>query len=791
MKLLSNMNLKMKMMISFSIMSILIITLLSFFAIKNSKDSLTKEIAINYQTQAMNVMQKIDMSLFERYGDAQAFALSELALKKINGENVDASLQKFMNKLTEAYGFYDLMLLVDAKGNVLKTNLIKADGSPLIEAQSMIGKNMGSTNWFQKCISGDIKAGESYYSDIHFDNDVSFIYKNIEPIMNFAAPVFDNNNKVVGVWCNFTNTKRAINTILNSTSNYYKSKGISSYSVMIVDKNQRLINDTRKPEDDLNFNFKSNLISLVIALNGIDSFMVEKNTRTEIEQLNGFFKSKGFNAYKGDGWVCISRVSTEEAYAPVSHLTNLLITTGLLLLLFLIITTYFIAVLLTKEINKFNKLVKGLTNEVVNGKLHSRGQINEVGIDFKELVENTNQLIDAFVKPLNITAEYIDRISKGDIPNLIVDDYKGDFNEIKVNINNLINTNASIIESLQQIGNGDLSIKMELRSTNDSLIISINSLTFSLSELIRQINEGVETTAATSYQMSTNADSLATASQEQAAQADEVASAVEEMSRTVTENAMSAGRTAEVAQKNGTIAKDGGNVVDQTISKMKDIANVVMDSVSNISKLGESSKEIGEIVSVIDDIADQTNLLALNAAIEAARAGEQGRGFAVVADEVRKLAERTTSATKQIATMIKSIQLETEGAVVAMNKGAQEVQNGISLADKAGYALQEVVSSSQEVLDMINQIVVASEEQSATSEQISKNVMSISKVTSEATQRIEEIAHSSEDLTRLTETLKNIVGQFNIDNGNKHNNLIKNRNSISSNRTERQLNSGR
>ncbi|GAB1371114.1 hypothetical protein MASR1M45_11760 [Candidatus Kapaibacterium sp.] len=237
------------------------------------------------------------------------------------------------------------------------------------------------------------------------------------------------------------------------------------------------------------------------------------------------------------------------------------------------------------------------------------------------------------------------------------------------------------------------------------------------------------------------------------------------MSRTITENAMSASRTAEVATKNSTMASESGKVVEQTVQKMKDIAGVVQNSANSIEQLGESSKQIGEIISVIDDIADQTNLLALNAAIEAARAGEQGRGFAVVADEVRKLAERTTEATKQIAKMIKGIQQETEQAVVAMNKGTVEVQSGIQLADRAGESLKQILTSTHEVLDMVNQIAAASEEQSATSEQISKNVIAISKVTADSTSRIEDVAKTADELAQLTEQLRDLVMTFKVDDG--------------------------
>jgi methyl-accepting chemotaxis protein len=198
---------------------------------------------------------------------------------------------------------------------------------------------------------------------------------------------------------------------------------------------------------------------------------------------------------------------------------------------------------------------------------------------------------------------------------------------------------------------------------------------------------------------------------------------------------------------------------------MKRIAQVVEVSAGTVKELGKSSDQIGEIIGVIDDIADQTNLLALNAAIEAARAGEQGRGFAVVADEVRKLAERTTKATKEIAGMIKKIQSDTAGAVASMEEGTAEVKQGMKLADRAGASLQEIVGVSQKVTDMVTQIAAASEEQSSASEQISKNVEGISKVTGETAQGTQQIARAAEDLNRLTDNLQRLIEQFTVGDG--------------------------
>ncbi|MGA9120472.1 MAG: methyl-accepting chemotaxis protein, partial [Bacteroidota bacterium] len=209
-------------------------------------------------------------------------------------------------------------------------------------------------------------------------------------------------------------------------------------------------------------------------------------------------------------------------------------------------------------------------------------------------------------------------------------------------------------------------------------------------------------------------------------------------------------------------AELGGQVVDETVVGMKRIAEVVNKSAATVKALGKSSDQIGEIIGVIDDIADQTNLLALNAAIEAARAGEQGRGFAVVADEVRKLAERTTKATKEIAGMIKAIQADTTGAVSSMAEGTKEVDEGIKLADKAGVSLNEIVEVSQKVTDMVSQIAAASEEQSSASEQISKNVEAISTVTAETAQGVQQIARAAEDLNRLTENLQQLLSRFKL-----------------------------
>ncbi len=289
---------------------------------------------------------------------------------------------------------------------------------------------------------------------------------------------------------------------------------------------------------------------------------------------------------------------------------------------------------------------------------------------------------------------------------------------------------------------------------------SFRGMITGLRQLIQQMGSAASSVAESGSTISSTTEELAAGALEQSSQVNEVASAVEQMARTIIENSKNATKAAETAKMARESAERGGDVVRETVSGMKRIADVVNSSAVTVQTLGHSSDQIGEIIGVIEDIADQTNLLALNAAIEAARAGEQGRGFAVVADEVRKLAERTTKATREIGTMIKKIQSDTSGAVKSMEEGTQEVERGIALADKAGSALNEIVEISAIVTDVISQIAAASEEQSTTAEQISKNIEAINTVSQEAANGTQQIARAADDLRQLTEQLQSIVGRF-------------------------------
>ena len=321
---------------------------------------------------------------------------------------------------------------------------------------------------------------------------------------------------------------------------------------------------------------------------------------------------------------------------------------------------------------------------------------------------------------------------------------------------------------LNELSEGNLTIEVAQRNGDDvisRIYNAVYTMVSNLRELITQIKDASATLASASTEISSSAEQLAAAGQQQNMQANEVAAAVEQMAEITRSNTENAKSTAQHARGNSDIAKEGAEIVRRTVHKMGEISRVVSSAADTVKRLGDASAQINEIISVINEIAEQTNLLALNAAIEAARAGEHGKGFAVVADEVRKLAERTTQATQEIENMIRNIQKETQDAVRSMESGTREVTEGIELARQAGEALDKIEQSAQKVGEFVEMISVSSEEQYSAISQIAKNIDSITSVVKESSTGIQEIARSAAELSRLTEYLNSLIGRFRL-NGN-------------------------
>jgi methyl-accepting chemotaxis protein len=365
-------------------------------------------------------------------------------------------------------------------------------------------------------------------------------------------------------------------------------------------------------------------------------------------------------------------------------------------------------------------------------------------------------------RPVTQIADIAREISQGNLEHTIDVRSNDEIGLLANSFRDLMDYMKALAHAAERIAANDLTVTVQPKSDKDILGKSFKTMTINLTAIIRQLSDNARELVSAATEIASSSEQMSKGAKDQSDQVNQVSTAVEEMTATIVESSRNAGEASSAAKSAADTANSGGRIMNESIQAMQKIAQTVRQSAESIAKLATSADQIGEIIGVIDDIADQTNLLALNAAIEAARAGEQGRGFAVVADEVRKLAERTGKATGEITDMIKGIQKETEEAVHAMEAGIQVVERGRELSDQAGKSLSEIVTMAQRVTDMIQQMATAAEEQSAASEQIAKNVEHISGVTRETATGAEQSATAAEELSRQADGLQVMVAKFKV-----------------------------
>jgi methyl-accepting chemotaxis protein len=315
-----------------------------------------------------------------------------------------------------------------------------------------------------------------------------------------------------------------------------------------------------------------------------------------------------------------------------------------------------------------------------------------------------------------------------------------------------------------RLSKGELNVTVNIKGKDEvaQLLTAMNRTVSQWKSVVGYIRSAVESLSSGGRQLSASAEAMSNGYEDQSGRISQVATAAEEMSQTVVDIAKNAGGIAASASEASRIANEGEAIVDRSVKEVQEIAQTVDQSAAFVKTLGERSHQIGEIVTVINDIADQTNLLALNAAIEAARAGEQGRGFAVVADEVRKLAERTANATSEIGSMIGAIQEGVSQAVGSMESVTRQVETGVELSGSAGQSLHMIVQSVERLQLMVQQIASATEQMSATSEQITRDIGQIASVSQNVAVSSRQTTQASSEMAQLSETFQLLVGEFTL-----------------------------
>ncbi|MFA9275712.1 MAG: methyl-accepting chemotaxis protein [Candidatus Aquirickettsiella gammari] len=320
-----------------------------------------------------------------------------------------------------------------------------------------------------------------------------------------------------------------------------------------------------------------------------------------------------------------------------------------------------------------------------------------------------------------------------------------------------------LMNELQEVADGDLTVQATVsEDITGAIADSVNYTVEELRGLVGRVTTTAVQVTSASSQAQTISDELLEASHQQAREIVDAGKAIATMANDITEVSRSANESAEVARQSVAAAEQGALAVENTIKGMNEIREQIQETSKRIKRLGESSQEIGEITELISDITEQTNVLALNAAIQAASAGEAGRGFSVVAEEVQRLAERSAEATKQIGALVRTIQTDTHDAVAAMEKSTQGVVEGAKLSDAAGTALSEIRSVSNRLAELIQGISLSTEQQATSANGVAQNIQHILTITEKTQNGTQQTSLSIKDLSKLAEELKNSVSRFRV-----------------------------
>ena len=733
-----------------------VLGVISFRSIKEMEDTTGGR----FQTAAENIADKIDRNLFERYGDVQAFGFNEIVKDRDSwyGGGSDNALVRRMDQYVDTYDLYYLTIFVDLRGRVIAVNSKDHNGQP-IDTKAIYKSNYKDSEWFKAVSKGefttkmaftaegnDVSTG-TYIEDFHVDEDAKKAYGDDGLTIGFSAPVFED-GEVIGYWTNRAKFS-AVEAIVQTAYQESKAAGYPRATFTILDRDGRTLMDyspssTGKDEvvhdmeqiGKLNL-AKGGMASARAAVEGKSGFKWDKRPSGKEELAVGHTHLKGAMGYPGMNWSVLVQAPKSDVQAAAGTAAgrrNVLVTITLCLVATAALGWWIgrsFSVPLRQIANAGKGLALGDAEQEVSVVRHD--EIGQVADSFREIIAYQREM-----------AANADAVAQGDLTTEIAPKGERDL---------LGNAFASMVDSLRNLVGAVTGKAGELLETSSKLSDASTATASAAEEIgasILEVSNATDESAQTSQQIAAGSEQLALNATDAASSMNSLERAIDQVMAGSTEQ-----QTASSEAFN--VSKDGSKALSDTIGSMEKIERQVSLSAEVVKELGEKQQEIGAIVQTINEIAEQTNLLALNAAIEAARAGEQGRGFAVVADEVRKLAERSSTATREIADLIEGVRAGVDTAIKSMNESADQVSQGAAHSSAAREALDKILESIGSVQAIARRNDELVQDMALNAKSVSSAVASVASISEETAACAQEMSASNEEVSASAQQVSQAV----------------------------------
>lgn len=691
-------SLRWKVIVITLILALVPVLVLGFVLNTRSSEALEDQALRGLESQAETIELSLNETVNGHAADAALLARSSFLF--FTSASTQAR-QQFLQDHADFWGFAEDIQIIDNDGNV---DVALGD----LRQYS----NQAEAPYYQA--ASQLEPGQVFIGDIQFDDALG------EQVINIATPSYNDAGVFVGV----LRITWPIQDLISQATVLGQGEDLK---ISIVDNSGVVV--ASSDQSDIGAD-RSTVSAVNAALSGRSGTAREPIGADSDEHFIAYAPVAESPVISGLGWGIVVSAPAQTVLAPAVSNRNWTIAALIVVALIAVLSALFLTRYLVGPIQRLAYAAR----EVAAGNYQTRVPVtsrDEVGTTAQAF----NQMLD-------------------EITGLI--QTREDRNRIQNEIMQLLN-------EVNAAADGDLTVEAEVTAGElGSVADSFNFMIGELRNIISNVNETTTAVSSASVEIAQSSSQLASSSELQSQQITRAVEAVEEMTVSIQRVAENANLSSEVAQEARHNAQLGGAAVQATIDGMNRIRNQVTEAQRIIVRLGESSEEIGSFVQLISQIARQTNTLALNASIQAARAGEHGRGFAVVAEEVRRLAERSSSASKQVASLVSSIQTETTEAVEAMRASTREVNDGSQLADDAGAALAEIDAVVGRLAELIEAISQAAEEQAQTSTQVSQMMREIDEVTRSTTEGTRTAAESVASLSSLAERLRESVSTFRI-----------------------------